>query len=663
MSYPIERMVRVVLTCCFALSLEACAGCVDPMGLYGERVTLYEIAEDRYRPKDDRLEEKRPVFVEGLEVQERFGDCDVMVNKSGSIARLHIGEFKSDERELEGKLFRNRGEALAALKRHSKTEVLPSMEVVNGKLKPFNDGFYAAVELAAQNGLPGGFIGKGALLKRLLEAAVAEGDRPENAPYRAALSEAAAFLEAALALGREEPDVARLSPTAAALVGGFLSNPQVSRPIAFYTWTPALSGIFRQDRFLHYGPSDESAIAIALLLKRNPELLDAYQTANLIFAGMTGRPASATLDALIGRLPASASFSATADSALLRYVAELPARSACEMPALAFLSSSTAKDNEFVCECIAKDICDNVMNRLIEAIRGGDLSLEPDERDGWYARQVYALETLLAPEKGAESHHLFLTAAYKEKLIESFKSIMTQIRETHQKQLGGSRDVSASIPPFDYWPNFPVEPFPTFYQRTAWSYLFVRAFVDSVLGSDFLAAQRRLLPSGEHLQGASLADELDERIALLFGLQAVSNESLGMPVVLAGAPEALELTAVREAAKSWLGRWETDADVLEDPRVVNHLGCNRRGCTYWAVLGVKVYRMDTKYMEGYEPKYRSVGSPCAPRSSIERSYYLLLEETTEFLLPYAVSPPTRDEFRALCDRLKTKAAILGELNP
>ena len=80
---------------------------------------------------------------------------------------------------------------------------------------------------------------------------------------------------------------------------------------------------------------------------------------------------------------------------------------------------------------------------LIQAVRSGELDLAPGADAGWYDYQLYALETLLLPERGPESQNLLLTAGYKKKLIETFKSILTQTRETHVKQLDfGARGAS-----------------------------------------------------------------------------------------------------------------------------------------------------------------------------------------------------------------------------
>ncbi len=54
------------------------------------------------------------------------------------------------------------------------------------------------------------------------------------------------------------------------------------------------------------------------------------------------------------------------------------------------------------------------MRELITAIRSGKVNLKPRKVGGWYDHQVYALETLLLPEKGAEANKLLLTKILQE---------------------------------------------------------------------------------------------------------------------------------------------------------------------------------------------------------------------------------------------------------
>ena len=76
----------------------------------------------------------------------------------------------------------------------------------------------------------------------------------------------------------------------------------------------------------------------------------------------------------------------------------------------------------------------NLMRELVTAIRSGKVDLKPRADGGWYDYQVYALETLLLPEKGTEANKLLLTKAYKKRMLEAFKALITKRRETHARQ-------------------------------------------------------------------------------------------------------------------------------------------------------------------------------------------------------------------------------------
>ena len=56
----------------------------------------------------------------------------------------------------------------------------------------------------------------------------------------------------------------------------------------------------------------------------------------------------------------------------------------------------------------------------------------PTADSGWYEHQAYALETLLLPERGAESVRLLLSKEYKKRMLEAFKALITKRRETQR---------------------------------------------------------------------------------------------------------------------------------------------------------------------------------------------------------------------------------------
>src|SRR5262249_55641258 len=67
----------------------------------------------------------------------------------------------------------------------------------------------------------------------------------------------------------------------------------------------------------------------------------------------------------------------------------------------------------------------NLMREFIRRIRSGAVELKPKADSGWYEHQVYALETMLLPEKGDERERLMLTKTYKKRMLEAFQALVT----------------------------------------------------------------------------------------------------------------------------------------------------------------------------------------------------------------------------------------------
>src|SRR5262249_54745118 len=114
-----------------------------------------------------------------------------------------------------------------------------SAAVLTQKSKQFDDGLYAAVELAAQNGA-GNFAGKTKLLGTLLNALKSQPSSKANA-----------VLVSALQLGDQKVTIpGAWQAEARKQLAAFNADPLRSKPLGFYTWSPELSAIFRQDRML-----------------------------------------------------------------------------------------------------------------------------------------------------------------------------------------------------------------------------------------------------------------------------------------------------------------------------------------------------------------------------------------------------------------------------
>jgi hypothetical protein len=292
--------------------------------------------------------------------------------------------------------------------------------------------------------------------------------------------------------------------------------------------------------------------------------------------------------------------------------------------------------------------------------------LTPTADSGWYDYQLQALETLLLPERGPESEHLLLTAAYKKKLLETFKSLITQARETHVKQLalpGFTAYASAPVREIDLYPQRPVEPFPTFYLRSARGYRFLSAFLTTFFDDGLLVGGHRLNEDGTS-SAAGLGEELKAMTQRLYGLHRLAAETVGVDPDAALLPEELlefPPEASRARAREWLSGWRTNVDVLRDPRVMVPVARTAEGQTLaWATIGVKVYKSSASFVAGYEPKVVSSGH-CVVKGFVARDAYLLVEEMAEVRLRPGAAPPTRAELRRLCDEKVTREEIVSAL--
>ena len=643
-----------------------CLGPLDTMG-YEETVTNNKeyIKEDRLQ--DDRIEDKNPMYDPGLHVSESFDGCTIMVNKSGSVAKLDILPFEGEDQELNGRIFAGRGEALAALS----GDLIPSMEVVNGKLKPFNDGFYAAIEIGLQDGVDGLLQSKRQFLFDLLGAI--EAKLGEATPGQAEhLQEAQEFVAAALIVGGNGDSLpADLKARAQGRVDLFLAKSEFSRPVGFYGWNALLQDVFRQDRFLQHidaaTPDQDFGLfaTLAVVLEGDTELLDRYQQILAVYTGLTNPYASYSPVDLLPWVDGLASLD-DVEAVRAAFNSGHPDLMTCTLARLALLPSSRSKDTEFYNSnwCWTGLSAEaSFIDEFIDAIRSGEVDLTPDPDSGWYDYQLWALETLLLPERGPESDHLLLTAAYKQKLIDTFKSIITQTRETHVKQLqGGATKAGAEPQEIEVYPLFPAEPFPTFYLRTARGYRFLNLYLTGVLGEGFLGSTGRLLESG----GRSL-ETLSAEIAgiteLMYGLYLVTCDSVGLKpesYLLQDELAEIDLGSCLTRARSWLGTWKADADVLKDPRVIVPVAVDfvADESIYWAVLGVKAIRVYTGFVEGYEPEVVDEGH-CIVKDIVPRDYVMLVEHMEE--VRFSGPPPTREEFRAICDRYDNAADIVSAL--
>jgi hypothetical protein len=648
--------------------------CTDPMDVLGVAEVVSESRKTEPL-QDDQLSDKNPSYDPARTVLEEFDGCQVTLNKSASVTRLTLQSTGATDDAVRGKIFPSRGAALEAL---AGAPTLPSVEVVNGGLKPFNDGLYAAVELAAEHG-DASLVDKHQLLLDLLAELMSrsrQGTAAEQGPALAAAKHVATALTLAGDSDAVDPALLEDAGKAAA---DFRKAGIYAKPIGFYTWTPELETIFTRDRWLQTryaagtaGPSFAALAALGLVAGQPGPLSSAYRRTLDLYEGLTDPFFDASPFELAPFVPDA---SALGDLALVEqsFAATLPVEYPdfpfCNPSAAAFPASESAENRMLRKLLCGGELADGetLIDGLIRKIQAGELDLSPRADSGFYDQQLYALETLLVPDKASESEHLLLTRAYKEKLVETFKSLLIQTRETHVKQIAivDATAASATIEPIEFtvYPKLVVEPFPTFYLRTARAYRFLEGVLNAALGPEFLQDTARLIEDGTRSE-LMLGKELADKQRLLYGLHAVSAESIGMaPELAADEALAFPLAEAREAARVWLANVAGDPDIARDPRVSLPVALETDPQTnvdyaiYWAVVGVKVIHIHASFPESHRPEVVAADFHCTHKGWATFEPHMLVEQTIQVRRRFDLPPLTREEFRALCDEHDTADAI------
>jgi hypothetical protein len=670
-------------------AIVVCVSCVEgSLDLLGEEAAVTELKKNASAIEDDRVADKHVEYDPARFVEEKFGDfCTIHLNKSASITKLDIVSSERDDDSLKDKVFPSRPSAIAAInelvaERTSQfgSSLIPSIEVVNGAMKPFNDGLYAAIEISVEEGLEVNnkvvFPSKRLFLHKVLAGVLRLRETAEPS-YMQYLDAAAIDLAAALILAEQQPELpAGLIEQAQEAATDFLDHSLYSRPIGFYTWSPTLEEIFSQDRFLQnyqveYSENDGAysltqlgkAAALALAIDTDPELQEDYQKYLALYRGMTNPFMDYPVTDLVTHLAGITSLG-NMESVRASFIADHPSSFANDdcNPHFALFPASRSKQTAYFesqyCEGAPSDL--NYLDELINAIRQHFVDLEPAGDSGWYDYQSYALESLLLPERGEESDHLLLTKAYKKKLVETFKTIIIQNRETHAKQLGMSSSKGGIDMEVDLYPLFPVEPFATFYLRSARAYRFLGPYLSSILGAEFLKQSHRMFED-DTSSDITLEEELGQKTELLYGLYFLAADSVGLKAELMQEElEELSEQTCRDRALQWLTSWQSDRDVLSDMRVIVPVNrdFNSNQTIYWATLGIKAVKARAEFAAGYEP--RDI-SGCWTGEFVPHDYYLMGEVSAEVRLPLDTKPPTREELRRICDRYDNVTDIVNAL--
>jgi len=637
-----KTATRAVVLWLLSMSLAGCVG-LGRTRVEVEQVTPVEPPQLLFT--DDTLETKSPAFDPDLVDSRPFDVYGELweVNASDAVIGLDIMETRDIGEERLQVLYASYAEAARALGRQGMF-VLPSINMVDGKAKQFDDGLYAAIDMAVTYGQFTGFAATVDLLQSLLHELDPQG-------------QAYAWIWGGLEIGLENfPDATdfadRRRPAAAArFIEEFEQNESQSKPIGFYTWSHDLERTFRMLRYFQtaWRPSDDVTREVTAVSSAQAGGTAAYRTLLNLYAGLSN-PLSGY------------SFADLAD----------PGRDVPATAAVRLIPSSTSPEVELFNRMFDAGLQPgtDLMAEFVMAIRDGRVDLTPRPDSGWYDYQVYALETFLLPERGPEHDKLLLTAKYKERLLQAFEALVTKRRETHARQLAVGSTMAMEPPPFT--PRLRLEPNPTYYLRVARSYAFLETFLQSILPHELLNTIHGRREGGE--RDSLLSDELELMRDLFYGLHLVSCEDIGMhPDLLPGELDSVAggESGCYDLAVAWIESVSTDADLAVDPRVAVPVFADENETALWCTLGVRGVKLKAWYAVAPRARPGGTGDDGAEFSdetewqrledTMPELYIILVDESAEVRMQ-GHRALSRGELRTVCDEQRTKDAIVSTLS-
>jgi hypothetical protein len=524
------------------------------------------------------------------------------------------------------------------------TSGIVSASVLAQKAKQFDDGLYAAVDLAAQSG-SGRFAGKQQLLESLCRVLAERNLTRDSAPLEVIYGAARLGGVPATAPQSLKAPVERR-------VQGFLGDELRAKPIGFYTWSKPLESIFQQDRMLQSELEGKAGIeAIAQALFADEKLRGTYEAYLLLVSRLTNPLAKPDLRGELAQLDKGS--------------IDAPSRGRF------FFPPSIAHETELVKRLYGDRPIPpgfNLADEMVKQIRAGGIQLMPRAESGWYDYQTWSLEPMVIPEKMREAKSLQLSESYRKQLVELFKGILALTRETHIKQLEipapGAAIAREEKKIVRIAPELSAEPIATWYLRRAIAYRFVRGVLEGTFGSDALASLFRQTAEGPVKK--SLAVELPEMESLFFGAHCTVCQQLGMDPDTSQPVGSGRGTQVDiEQFSKWVGGIDEDSDVSRDARMMVPVfyDVQRRKTKVWVFLGwssqpvrltfakaptVEVQDQDGKKLEKHPldlqfvVNYQSLAYPVTAEVYVTRIL-------------------NRSEFRQHCDQYKTRDAILKNL--
>jgi hypothetical protein len=524
---------------------------------------------------------------------------------------------------------------LASLQKRMSSERFVSASMLAFKAKQFDDGLYAAVDLAAQHGA-GKYPGKISLFTELTRLLARGG----------LYGEMSAVVFAAARLGGvsvEQPGV--MEPAVAGLIAQFLADESESKALGFYNWTPALKRIFQQDRMLQSKVRDFRAVdEVARALRETGSAYATYADYLTLVSRLTNPLVSADL----------------------RDWPQHPASD--DTGPWSFLPPSRAYETD-----LAKQLYGNtpipegfsLVQEMVQRIRDGRLPLKPTEKSGWYDYQTWALEPLVLPDKMPEATKLKFSKEYREHLVELFKGIIALTRETHVKQLervalGAARGSEPPRKEIYVSPRLSLEPLAEFYGRRAIAYSFIRQILVDTFGQDGLKKMRRITHGPVELP---LEDELGQMVALFRGAHGCVNRQLALPPSDA-LPQLPDLSAAISTFQDWASELDNDLDLGRDPRMMVPIfyDVERNKTKVWVVLGWEKRPLRISYATPPTVHVKDKNGRAADKEiDIKFSGQYVFAAYPVSAEVYVSRLLNREEFQKHCDQYGTREEILAKL--
>ena len=517
------------------------------------------------------------------------------------------------------------------------------------KGKQFDDGLYAATELAMQNG-HGAVAGKKDWLPRLAAAVdVREGGMP-----------LAQLLAAVRLGGNKAAPPAAVAAKAEGQIKDFLADNTRSKPLGFYPWSPELKSIFRQDRMLQTSLDPQGSTpgitAIAKALAADAEARKSYEQVLRVNERLTNRLTGPGYRDLLTQIDAGKP---------LKF----------DPAGVSFFPSSRSHENDLIMRLDGNSPVPegfDLMTKVIALLKSGNLSFQPQPDSGWYDHQLWSLEPLVRFDAAPEAKQLQPNDAYRKHLEELFKGTYALMRETHIRQLDVKKTEEAREPEEEkvrekvyISPDPHVELLPTMYLRRAQSYRFVREVLEETFGKENIKELHRLTATGP--VEMNLADELDQMERLFSGAYVVACREIGMneelPKDLGEGQSADEQGAT---FLRWVASLSSDPDLAPDSRMMVPVFFDqeRQKTKVWVMLGWEQANCAFGYVQEpgvkiTDPDGKPVAGDNAPEVYFSGTHRALA--TPVFAEVYVTKLLNRTEFRRHCDTYQTKAAILANL--